>query len=75
MNPNQFYYLIEAECPDCELVNRIVEVRSAPVDLMQDVGISVQYCQHCGNHVGAFDDGWDLQQDHEIESVDPHRHK
>lgn len=69
-NP-QILYLIKARCPDCDEVSQFVEERDAPVDLMQDVGISAGYCPHCGVHMWTEGYEWDIHEEAEVEPVQP----
>ena len=72
-DPEAFYYLIHAACPSCGEVARLVEKRPEPVNLMQDVTITTDYCPYCGHHVGTDIENpeWDVHEDHEIEAVIP----
>jgi hypothetical protein len=64
-------YLIVAECPRCSCVNRLVEEKQEPVNLMQDVGVTAHTCDFCGHAVGTEGGEWDVQEEVEIERVRP----
>ena len=64
-------YLIRAACPHCEEVTNFVEETSAPVGLMQDVRLSAELCPHCGVHLWTEGYEWDVQEESEIERVEP----
>lgn len=67
----EILYLIVAECPLCGGQNRIVESREKPVNLMQDVRITVRCCELCGREVGRDGHEWDVHEEAEIERVQP----
>jgi hypothetical protein len=64
-------YLIEAKCPHCRQITGFVEERVNPVQLMVEVPVSAEHCPECGIHLWSEGYEWDVQEEAEIERVQP----
>lgn len=64
-------YLVVVGCPNCDETVRFVEESDDPIDLMQDVPLSVNRCPYCAAFVPEETGEWDVQEESEVERVVP----